>query len=93
MRLIILGSGGYGRTVADVAEQLGYTIQFLDDSIPDQPLTSFSSYIDENTLFIPTFGNNKFRLSWIDKLQSSDAKLATIIHPTAYVSPKATINP
>lgn len=49
-KLVILGSGGYGRTVADVAEQLGYTIQFLDVSIPDHPLSSFSSYIDENTL-------------------------------------------
>ena len=29
MKLIILGSGGYGKTVADVAEQLGYTIQFI----------------------------------------------------------------
>ena len=24
MRLVILGAGGYGRTVADVAKQLGY---------------------------------------------------------------------
>lgn len=40
MKLVILGNGGYGRTVANVAEQLGYTIQFLDDSIPDYPLTS-----------------------------------------------------
>lgn len=31
--LIILGSGGYGHTVADVAEQLGYNILFLDDSL------------------------------------------------------------
>lgn len=91
MRLIILGSGGYGRTVADVAEQLGYTIQFLDDSIPDHPLTSFIDYIDPSTSFIPAFGNNEFRLSWIDKLQSAGAKLATLIHPTAYVSPKVII--
>lgn len=42
-RLIILGSGGYGHTVEDVAEQLGYTIQFLDDSLPGYELSTFSS--------------------------------------------------
>ena len=40
-RLIILGSGGYGHTVADVAEQLGYKILLLDDSLPDHPLSLF----------------------------------------------------
>lgn len=94
MRLIILGSGGYGRTVADVASQLNYDpIIFLDDSIPDHPLSSFTQFISDDTVFIPAFGNNEFRLSWIDKLQSAGAKLATLVHPTAYVSPKATIHP
>lgn len=93
MRLIILGSGGYGRTVADVAEQLGYTIQFLDDSIPGHELSSFTQFISDDTVFIPAFGNNAFRLSWIGKLQSAGAKLATLIHPTAYVSPRASIAP
>ena len=92
--LINLGSGGYGRTVADISEQLGYSpIIVLDDSDPVHPLSSFSSYIDENTSFIPAFGNNAFRLEWINKIEESDGKLATLAHPTAYVSPTATINP
>lgn len=93
MRLIILGSGGYGHTVEDVAVQLGYDCIFLDDSIADYPLSSFTSFISDDTVFIPAFGNNAFRLEWIDKFQSTGAKLATLIHPTAYVSPKATIHP
>ena len=32
MKLIILGAGGYGQTIADVAEQLGYEVSFLDDN-------------------------------------------------------------
>mgnify|MGYP002605572954 CR=1 FL=1 len=34
MRLIILGAGGYGRTVADIAAQTGQfdEISFLDDN-------------------------------------------------------------
>lgn len=92
-QLVILGSGGYGHTVADVAEQLGYNILFLDDSLPGHELSSFSSYIDDQTEFIPAFGNNAFRLCWCERITQAGGQLATLIHPTAYVSPKATINP
>ena len=92
-QLVILGSGCYGHTVADVAEQLGYNILFLDDSLPDHPLSSFIDFIGEGVEFIPAFGNNEFRLEWINKLQTAGAVLASLIHPTAYVSPTASIAP
>lgn len=93
-QLIILGSGGYGRTVADLAEQLGYDpIITLDDVDPAHPLSSFVDYINSSPEFIPAFGNNKFRLSWCDRITSAGGQLATLIHPTAYVSPKANIAP
>lgn len=92
-RLVILGSGGYGRTVADVAYQLGYTTIVLDDDDPTHPLSTFSSYIDDNSSFIPAFGNNAFRMEWVNMIEESGGKLATLIHPTVYVSPTAAINP
>lgn len=91
-RLVILGAGGYGRTVADVAEQLGYSTIVLDDADPAHPLSSFQSYINPTTSFIPAFGNNSFRLEWCDRIAQAGGQLATLIHPTAYVSPTATIN-
>ena len=91
-RLVILGAGGYGRTVADVAHQLGYSTIVLDDADPTHPLSTFSSYIDENTSFIPAFGSNAFRLEWINRIEERGGKLATLIHPTAYISPTATIS-
>ena len=90
-RLIILGAGGYGRTVADVAHQLGYSTIVLDDAEPRHPLISFQSLIDSSTSFIPAFGNNAFRLEWINRIEESGGQLATLIHPTAYVSPTASI--
>lgn len=92
-RLVILGAGGYGRTVADTAEQLGYSSIVLDDADPAHPLSTFPSYIDENTFFIPAFGNNAFRMEWINRIEERGGQLATLIHPTAYVSPTASISP
>lgn len=90
-RLVILGSGGYGRTVADVAEQLGFTCTVLDDSISDHPLSSFIDFVGDGAEFISAFGNNEFRLSWCEKITTAGGKLTTLIHPTAYVSPRASI--
>ena len=92
-RLVILGAGGYGRIVADIAHQLDYATIVLDDAVPAHPLSTFSSYIDENTSFIPAFGNSTFRMEWINKIEESGGQLVTLIHPTAYVSPTASIAP
>ena len=92
-RLVILGAGGYGRTVADIAHQLGYSTIVLDDADSDYPLSSFQSYINYSTYFIPAFGNNAFRMEWINRIEESGGQVATLIHSTAYISPTATINP
>lgn len=93
MRLIILGAGGYGRTVADTAAQTGAynEILFLDDNSLAEDVISkcadYSDYADENTIFYPAFGNNEGRVVWLKRLSESGCKVATIVHPTAYVSP------
>lgn len=90
--LIVMGAGGYARTVADIAEQLGYRVlAMLDDRDIHQPLCSFTDYLSDDVLFIPAFGNNEFRLQWCQRITSAGGKLATLIHPSAYVSPKATV--
>ncbi len=91
-RLVILGFGGYGRTVYDVAEQLGYSITVLDDSDKEHPLDSFSHYISDDIEFIPAFGNNEFRLEWLERIEKAGGKPSTLIHPSAYVSSKAHVS-
>ena len=99
MRLIILGAGGYGRTVADVAAQTGRfeSICFLDDhsDAPDAigVCCDFSQMIDDETAFYPAFGNNEVRMGWLHRLMDSGCTVPTIIHPTAYVSPTARVMP
>ena len=99
MRLIILGAGGYGRTVADVAAQTGQfdEISFLDDNSvsPDVigKCAEFERFRDGQTAFYPAFGNNEGRLKWLYRLREAGYVIPTIIHPTAYVSSTAQIGP
>ena len=102
MKLIILGAGGYGQTIADIAEQLGYEVSFLDDNSDKAMDTlykamdtcaNFAQYIDADTSFYPAFGNNEVRAAWLEKLMEAGCNISTIIHPTAYVSPKAHVLP
>lgn len=93
MRLIILGAGGYGRTVADVAAQTGAfdKILFLDDNRLTEDVigkcADFSAYADDNSIFYPAFGNNEGRVTWLKRLFDNGCKVATIIHASAYISP------
>ena len=97
MHLIILGAGGYGRTVADVAARTGRfdEISFLDDNsvAPDVAgkCAEFERFHDAQTAFYPAFGNNESRLAWLHRLQEAGCAIPTIIHPTAYVSPTAQV--
>lgn len=98
MRLIIVGAGGYGKVIAEIAEQTGKydRIFFLDDNSKDDRVVGkcddYESYIDGDTEFYVAFGANEFRLNWLKTLADKGAKLTTIIHKSAYVSPSAKID-
>ena len=93
MRLMILGAGGYGRTIADVAGQTGLydDIVFLDDNSREEDVIgrceAFAAFANENTVFYPASGHNESRARWIARLAQSGCQVATIVHPAAYVSP------
>ena len=96
-RLVILGAGGYGRTVADVAAQSGQfgPIIFLDDGSAAAGIAGkcadFTQFQTGTTVFYPAFGNNKVRMDWLYRLEASGCALLTLVHATAYISPTATI--
>ena len=98
MRLIILGAGGYGKTVADIARQSGKyeQIYFLDDGQQTSDLilgtcSEYMKFADGNTEMYPAFGNNEMRLDWMKKLSDAQIVLPRLIHATAYVSPTAEV--
>jgi len=97
VRLIILGAGGHGKVVADLARQTGQyeKIFFLDDNSQDaEVLGKCSQYLEfqsADTEMYPAFGNNTVRIQWENKLLEAGIRLAKIIHPLAYVSPLAEV--
>jgi UDP-N-acetylbacillosamine N-acetyltransferase len=98
-RLIILGAGGFGRTVADIARQTNHydTICHLDDAPGANVIGKLSEFSDiategsDCTEMLAAFGNNAFRLAWCKKIASAGIKLAVLVHPRAYVSPRADV--
>jgi len=98
MKLVIIGAGGYGQTVSDLAVQSGkYSeVLFLDDNEEllktGKTIGRCSDYVNfRNAEIYPAFGNNTGRLEWINKLLSEGFSVPTIIHPSAYVSPRASV--
>jgi UDP-N-acetylbacillosamine N-acetyltransferase len=96
-KLLILGAGGYGKTVADLAVQLGYydKIAFLDDSQTGEHILGkcgvFAAFADGKTEMYPAFCNNTVRTQWLRSLLDAGVCVPELIHPRAYVSPTAKI--
>ena len=96
--LIILGAGGHGHVVKEVAEAMGIfdKIDFLDDNPNSSEAiglcSDYKKFIEKYTYAIPAFGNNKLRMEWIEKLEENLFKIPTLIHPTSYISPSTTIH-
>ena len=94
-KLLILGAGGYGKTVADLASQLGCydKIAFLDDGRSGEGIlgrcSEFVSFADGNTEMYPAFGNSTIRMHWLKSLRDAGVTVPALVHPRAYVSPTA----
>lgn len=94
-KLLILGAGGYGKTVADVARQLGtyQKIGFLDDARGGSEILGkceeYHLFCHGDTEVYPAFGDNQVRKMWMERLLEEDIPVATLVHPQAYVSPTA----
>lgn len=92
--LIILGAGGHGRVIADLAERTGQfsSIEFLDDARKESqgnikvigPIRDYENHL-KDACFIVAIGNAYVRESLQRQLQSVGAEIATLIHPTAII--------
>lgn len=102
-RLLIIGAGGHGISVAEAAKLSGMyeVIGFLDDSLANNAkketlavlgtasdLNKYAQLCDEVIIAI---GNNAVRESLVTKAIQAGLVLATVTHPSAIISPTAVI--
>lgn len=94
--LLILGAGGMGRMVQETALQLGYEdIAFLDDAKKEKDVIGkccdYENFLQRYDAAVAAFGDNNMRLFWTEKLMEAGYQVPALIHPTAVVSPNATV--
>lgn len=101
-RLLIIGAGGHGKVIADIASQMNQwnEIAFVDDYIEEASIEKFpvigkTNLIDEEVIqqndFFVAIGNNQKRKEQYDSLKNKNANLVTIIHPSAVISENVNI--
>lgn len=102
--LAIVGASGHGKVIADIAEQLGFTVKFYDDAYPSKthiehwPIHgTCADLIALNTTnatpidVVVAIGSNEIRQQKIKLLQQNNFNLITLIHPSAVISQYAAI--
>jgi sugar O-acyltransferase (sialic acid O-acetyltransferase NeuD family) len=96
-RLLLVGAGGHGRVVADLAECLGFeTIDFADEQWPEisrngawpvvGSIDDVAGLAGQYDAAIATSGKNAARLGIHRRLKDLAAAPPVLIHPSAVVS-------
>lgn len=98
-KLVIIGSGGHGKVIADIAEKNGYTdILFLDDNPNATACGSYAvvgcckdaaRYFGAD--FIVAIGNAKVRRKLQTELTEQGLRVVSLIHPAAVIASNVTI--
>ena len=91
--LLILGAGQFGQVTKEIAEALGYEkIDYLDDmsKIAIGKLNEYKDFTEYGEAVV-AIDDIILRMSYLDKLKLAGFAIPVLIHPSAYVSPSATI--
>lgn len=101
IRLLVLGAGGHGRSVAEAAELSGQfdVVGFLDDSLALSEtvlglpvlgsVASMANHRAAADQAIVAIGNNVVREKLLHQVAAAGFDLVTVVHPRAIVSPSA----
>ena len=84
-RIVIIGAGGHGKVVADIARQYYEQIDFLDDNPKSNvigPVSDYVNYLDRD--FFVAIGNNEVREKVIKKLKNTN--IVSLVHKNAVVA-------
>ncbi len=90
-KLYIYGASGHGLVIADIAQLCGYKeVVFIDDG--KQEYKNFEDIKNDNHIpMIIGIGDNKIRAMLQQKAQDHGFCIATLVHPSAIISPSVAI--
>lgn len=99
-KLILIGAGGYAKSVLDSIDYYNYQVAGFVDEFSDKkehlgyPILSHS--LDEiinaeKYFYFIAIGDNKHRKIWYDKLQDRKLRLINVVDKSALISQRATI--
>lgn len=89
--IYVYGASGHGLVVADIAKACGYDIVlFIDDGDNAFP-TFLETHMDKEIPLVFGIGHNLTRAKLFTKVKQCGFHLISLIHPSAVVSPDATI--
>ena len=97
--LLILGAGGLGQMIGEVAAATGRWEKavFLDDAVHGPDIVGrCGDYLllkDQYPEAVAALGDNRQRLDWTKKLLAAGYAVPSVIDPTAVVSPSAVLGP
>ncbi|MCK9374079.1 MAG: acetyltransferase [Sulfuricurvum sp.] len=92
--IFVYGTGGHGKVVADIARSCGYTLAgWIDDNPAAAAYTWETFRLSHPSGAIALgIGNNTLREQILDKVSKAGYALPPLIHPSAVISPSATID-
>lgn len=105
MRLIVLGVESFGREASEIGAASGYTsVEFLDDAaamrnkrvLGRRIIGGFGlapKLVRRGTEFFVAVGTIRVRDRWMEAITEAGGRLATLVHPGAWVSPSASVGP
>lgn len=96
MDLLIVGAGGHGKVVKEVAEAIGIykKIDFVDDNskLSVGKIGDLGKLREEYGSAFVGIGDNRLRKELMLKLEEISYEIPVLIHPTAYVSKSCAIS-
>ncbi len=93
-RLMIIGAGGHGKVIADIASVIGYEkIEFLDDDTSRKECMNYPIIGTSNEFlkhrdadYFVAVGNASVRKNLQEKLENSGISVVTLIHPSTVIA-------